>query len=152
MNKLLTEYYLAREAHDNALSAFDSETARIIGVITRFFKVSNFWWAYEYYEGENSPLPLPRKIRDGYMEIFIDKECDSGRHQYNESIPTKFYDMKEDEIISYLKFEVEEYKAEQSSLKEAQKLKKEEKEKKLKQIKEFALSKLTKEEKKALKL
>lgn len=154
MNKLLVDYYTARKEHDSKLELLNKETFRIITVIAKFFKKRNYWWSYEYYESGNDDPPLPQKLgkNDTDFGIFISEEMANDVVDYAGGFPIKFFDMTDEEILDYLKKETDEANEQEQKRKEKLKMQKEEKEKRVKSLKESAMSKLTKEERKALKV
>lgn len=144
MNKVLTEYYEAEAIRNKKGDALDKQTQRIVTVITKFFGVKkDWWWAYDYYEGDIAPSP--RQTEDDLFDIYISKECSSDSWMYSEAFPLSFFDMSDDEIWCYLRKEA-------TNDKNREKVKKETKKATTAELRKSAISKLTPQEKKALKL
>ena len=157
MIKALRDYYAIKPQYNNIVSAVETETQRIIEILTKFFKRKDFWWAFKYYEGENSPIPDPEEVdSDGNFPIYISERLETRSFDYSEGFPIKFFEMTDEEILKYLNDEKESDKQKETERIEKEKLKKQKKlEKEKKEIESLneKLSKiesLTLEEKKLL--
>lgn len=156
MKPLLERYAIAREEHDLVLTELSKETERVVSIMTKFFKVRDYWWAYDYYSCADDEEPLPQEVDDGFFPIYIEATSGSGcvtdSTDYNSGFPVKFFDMTEKEIVEFLQKEVDECEEEAKREEEKELKKKSEKSAKRSALKASALSKLTPEEKRVLKL
>lgn len=159
MNKVLTDYYIAREAHDEAHGTLEEKVRHIITVMTKFFKVRGYWWAFDYYHNADDSAPLPRRVENGIFPIYIAPDrgegCVTDAFDYNNGIPVEFFDMTDEQIVAYLKKEVAECEAKakiEAEKEEARKAKSKVKKDEVAKIAVAALAKLTPEERKALKV
>jgi hypothetical protein len=154
MSITVSDYYQAREIHDEALENLNKETKRIVRVITQFFNIKDYWWSYAYYENADDDAPLPKDLEDKEetMPIHISRICDTGEWYYNEGFPVKFYDMADEEIVAFLQKEVDDHNKKKAEKEEALTKKSAAKKAKSDAIKAAALAKLTAAERKALKL
>jgi hypothetical protein len=150
MDNLLNKYYAVRGRHDDVLEELTKEVIRIIKVITAVFCIKDYWWVYEYYDGEYSREPLPQRVEDDYFPIYISKECSSGENWYHEGFPVIFFNMTDEEIFMYIALEIELAKKKDIEQKEKAKKVKLAKEKEKAKLRESAKAKLSKEERQAL--
>lgn len=154
MNAVLENYYKVRVEHDKALAELEASTSRIVKVITKFFKVKskNYWWAFNYHRDSDYAAPLPQNVDDGWFPIYIEAVCETDETNYAGGFPVEFFDMSDEEIVAYLKKEVERCEEAQRIKSEKEEKKRIEKEAKKNAVKASALAKLTPEERKVLKL
>jgi hypothetical protein len=130
MIKELKDYYSFKPRYAEVLSAVDRQTERIIKVLTKFFKVKNFWWAYKYYGGDCDNLPEPQDIENGFFPIYISEPLESRSIDYADGFPVEFFEMTDEDILKYL---LEEAAADKQKEIEESKRKEEKKQKKLEQ-------------------
>jgi hypothetical protein len=152
MNKIVEDYYNAREIHDNAYILLEKEVQRIVNVITTVFKQKDFWWAFKYYESGNDDSPLPKILYKDAADfpIYIDGNCCTEHNNYSSFFPISFFDMSNKDIEEYLYKEIE---ADRIEVERAEKQVTERAEKKRQQknkLRDEALAKLTPEQIKAL--
>jgi hypothetical protein len=152
MNKILKDYYDAVAISNEKAGILETQTIRVVGAIAKFFKLGkDYWWAFDYYEGDIMPKPQ-RVGADGYFPIYISKNCESAKVSYSDCFPVSFFDMTDNEIHKYLQKEAQEDLEKQKIKDEKAALSKKARESAKNSLKESALSKLTKAERKALKL
>ena len=153
MNKILEEYYEARQKHDDALGKLEEETQRIVDVIRKVFKMGkDKWWSFKYYHDSDDDEPLPQSLEDDGLtfHIFIEGTADSGEWSYNNGFPVKFFDMTDEDVESYIRKEIDVSKKKKEKDAETKKNKLEARKKKKESLIAAAAEKLTDEEKKAL--
>ena len=149
MNKILKDYYSARNKHEIELKKLEAEVSRIIPAIRCALGFEYSWWAFKHYRaGENEPLPdiISDTAKD--FPIYLDSNLTSDRtsYDYTRQFPIIFFDMSNPKIVEYVKNELLEHRLMLAK-------KKQEKKSKYKlnrEAKIAAISKLTSEEIKLL--
>ena len=148
MNKILKDYYSARNKHEMELKKLEFEVSRIIPAIGYALDFQYTWWAFKYYSYGEAPWPdiILDTAKD--FPIYLNCNLDSDRtsYDYTRQFPIIFFDMPNPKIVEYVKKELLEHRLMLAK-------KKQEKKSKYKlnrEAKIAAISKLTSEEIKLL--
>lgn len=151
MNKILENYYLAREKHDRALEELDKEFERIVEVIRKFFNQHSrdFWFSYRFYE-DGEQQPLPTRVDSGVFKCYMGGNCANDAWDYSQGFPVRFFDMTNQEIATYLEDETDKAKKAKEKKNLALRTKSEAKRLKKAKVLEEAKAKLTPEQIKVL--
>lgn len=113
MNKILKDYYSARNKHEIELKKLEFEVSRIIPAIGCALGFQYTWWAFKYYSAGEA-LPLPDIILDTAKDfpIYLNCNLDSDRtsYDYTRQFPIIFFDMSNSKIVEYVKKELLEHR------------------------------------------